>query len=505
VLLAATRRRRAAAAFAIGVALALAPVTIRNILVSGYWSPVTSSHGGLNFYIGNNADATGTYRAVPGITPDIRGQQEDTRRIAEQAIGHALDDAGVSSFFYRRAFAWIRSQPSAAAKLFARKISLTFSAAYVWLNYSYPFFASDERTLLRVLFVGSWLLIPLGLVGLVAAAPANRSAYLVWASFVPACAVSVAAFYVADRYQLVALVPLCASAGAALDAFVRWIVARRWTPLAVSGAALLALFAWVNRPLHLDDGVVEERTRMAERMVTLGRYEDAERWVERAARESSRPGVVHFRVGQQLIARDQQVSAIAHFRTALEHDPNQPVVEYALGETLLEAERAREAIAPLRRALAAGVHVDQAGFDLVRALGATGDRAAAVEVLRGVRPANDADADRWVALGELALQLQEPVLAEAFARKALSARPHLAAAHRQLGIDLNFQSRWTEAARELEEAVRLDPRDPATHIALSVAEANSGRLPDARREVDEALRLDPRSERAQQLRRALAR
>jgi hypothetical protein len=30
------------------------------------------------------------------VTPDITGQQEDTRRIAERAAGHALD-AGVSS------------------------------------------------------------------------------------------------------------------------------------------------------------------------------------------------------------------------------------------------------------------------------------------------------------------------------------------------------------------------------------------------------------------------
>jgi tetratricopeptide (TPR) repeat protein len=504
LLLAATRRWQSAAVFAIGLAIALSPVTLRNIVVSGHWSPVTSSHGGLNFYVGNNAEADGTYHPVPGITPDIKGQQEDTRRLAERATGHALDDTGVSWFFYQRGWTWIRERPLAAARLFARKLSLMFSAGYIWLNYSYPFFAYDERTLLRVLFVGPWMLIPLGLTGLVVAAPkAARLEYLIWGSFVPAYALAVAVFYVTDRYQLPLLIPLCAGAGAALDALVGAVSARRWTSVTVASAAVVALLVWVNRPLRLDDGVAEERTRMAERLVTLGRYEEAEHWAVRAEQASARPGVIHFRLGQQLLAHDQSAAAIAHFQTALRFDPGQPVVEYALGETFLDASRPQEAVAPLRRALEAGVHVDQAGYDLVRALGAAGDRAAAVRVLQGVRPAREDDAERWVALGQLGIQLQEPRLAETFSRKAISARPDFAAAHGQLGVDLNVEGRWTEAARALEEAVRLDPLDPATHIGLAVAEANIGRRADARRQVQEALRLDPHSEQAKRLQQAL--
>jgi hypothetical protein len=51
--------------------------------------------------------------------------------------------------------------------------------------------------MLGVLFVGPWLLVPLGLVGLLVAAPAARSGYVLWASFVPAYdALAVAVFYV---------------------------------------------------------------------------------------------------------------------------------------------------------------------------------------------------------------------------------------------------------------------------------------------------------------------
>jgi tetratricopeptide (TPR) repeat protein len=213
--------------------------------------------------------------------------------------------------------------------------------------------------------------------------------------------------------------------------------------------------------------------------------------------------VVHFRVAQQLAAHDRADAAIAHFERSLKFDPGQSVEEYALGETLLDTGRAREAIGPLRQALDAGVHIDRAGADLVRALAASGDRAAAIRVLERVRPARDDDAEGWVALGRLALHLQQPQLVERFSRAAIAARPSLADAHDQLGAGLNLQGRWNEAARELTEAIRLDPLNPAARIGLAVAEASRGDVAGARRQIEEALRLDPRSETARRVEREL--
>ena len=126
-LLAATRRFRPAAFMAAGLALALAPVTIRNAAVAGDWSPA-SSHGGLNFYIGNNSEADGTYHHVPGITANIQGQQEDARRVAESQVGRKLDDGDVSAYFYGLGWSWISLHPADAVDLFARKLRFVFNA-----------------------------------------------------------------------------------------------------------------------------------------------------------------------------------------------------------------------------------------------------------------------------------------------------------------------------------------------------------------------------------------
>ena len=88
------RGGREAAALALGLALGVAPATLRNVVVSG--EPVlVSSHGGLNLYIGNRAEADGTYRHVPGITPDVVGP--GPRRAARGGGGHgpeSLDARG---------------------------------------------------------------------------------------------------------------------------------------------------------------------------------------------------------------------------------------------------------------------------------------------------------------------------------------------------------------------------------------------------------------------------
>ena len=216
-VLLAQRRVLPALTLAAGLLLGLSPVAIRNLVVSHQWSLV-SSHGGLNFYVGNAEGATGFFRAVPGITPNITGQAEDARRVAERAVGRALTDSETSDYFFARTWDWMSAHPGEAAALMLKKLGFVFSAQHIALPHSYPFYAYDSNTALRYLVVGPWLLIPLGLVGLVWATPrVARRDFVVWAAFVPAYAVAVAAFFVAERYRLPLLIPLCVGAGAAID------------------------------------------------------------------------------------------------------------------------------------------------------------------------------------------------------------------------------------------------------------------------------------------------
>lgn len=503
-VLLATRRIRPAAFLVAGVLVGLAPVAVRNGVVAGEWSAV-SSHGGLNFYIGNGEGATGFYRQVPGITPDISGQQRDARRVAERALGRPVSDAEASDYFFSLAWNWMREHPGRAIALFIGKLGWVFHAQHIALPYSFPFYA-QEAPLLRVLAVGPWLLIPLGLAGLVFCAPAaRRQEYVVWLSFVPAYAAAVAVFLVAERYRLPVLVPLCIGAGAAIDRAMQMAAARRLARIAGPAAVVAILLIITNWPHGLHDGRVEESIRMAERLVIIGRYDEAEAWIRRIEPEAPRPSSLHFMVGVQYLRARQTGPALEHLTKAQQLDPGQPNVEYALGQALLNAGQYQEAIPHLRRGFDAGAPVPLAGYDLAVALKQTGDQAGAADVIRRISPGEDVDVEAWLRLGRFAVEVNAPDVAEPFFRHAVQIQPGSAAARVQYGLNLLVLKRFDEAARELGEAVRLDPRDPDALAHLAYAEISLGRPADARAHISAALAIDPTHAIARQLAAAIGR
>ena len=523
---------------AAGLVVTLLPITIRNVAVSGVWS-AASSPGGLSFYVGNNADADGTNHPVPGITSNIKGQHEDARRVAEAAAGRRLDEGEVSSYFYGLGRTWIRLHPGDAVTLFARKLRFVFTSGHVALNYSYPFYAYDAGTLLAVLFVGPWLLLPLGIVGLAIGIPpgppkpgeGGRTEYLIWLSFVPLYAVSVAAFFVTERSRLPLLVPMCIGAGGALDRVFRLTAAARaaaikkahatradreflssfaespsfrvpW-PEGIGILALLVLALLVNLPMKADDGRAEERTRMAEAMVALGRDADAEAWLKKAETVSPNPGDPQFRIGRMLLVQGKPDAALAHFERARQLNPGSALVEYAIGQALVEAKRFTEAIAHLEAALRGGLPLNLVGFEMARARAGAGDRAGALQTLQGIRPENPADAQSWSALGELALQLQSPSQAVGFFSQAIAAAPRTSKPYQDMGLALSMMGRHAEALRYFQTGIEREPSDPVARLNFAVALAEAGRKGDARVQAEVALRLKPDYPRARQFLKGL--
>jgi tetratricopeptide (TPR) repeat protein len=505
LVLLALRRVRPALLLVAGLLAGMAPVAVRNIVVSHQWSLV-SSHGGLNFYIGNSETATGFYHPVPGITPSIVGQQTDARRVAEAALGRPLDDAETSSYFVGLATTWMSNHPADALMLFARKFGYVFSAEHVALPHSYPFYAYDARTMLRFYAIGPWLLVPLGLIGLAFAAPREaRTDYIVWVSFVPIYGAAVAVFFVAERYRLPLLVPLSVGAGAAIDAGLRAIGSRQTRSLLVPAVALLALFGLANWPHGLSDSRWEEGLRLAQRLVILGRYDEADQWSRATERREGRPGATAYGLGAQLLVVNQPARALAYLERSLALDPANPTTEYALGRAQLQTGRATEAIAHLQRGFDAAIEMPLGGYDLALARQAVGDLAGAASVLRRITPGPDADADSWLVLGRLAAQVKAPDVADRFFSRAVELRPGDAATRLQQGLNLLVLGRLDAAARELGEATRLNPLDPDALSRLAYCEFSLGRSSDARAHAHAALSLSPGNELASQLLLALDR
>ena len=323
VTLAIVRRWRAAVWLAGGIAIAVAPVVARNAIVS-HQIALSSSHGGLNFYIGNNAAATGQYASVPGVRGNVEGQSEDTRTVAEQAVGHPLTDTQVSRI----------SRPSHstgfgptrwAAALFARKLALVFNARHQWLDFSYPYYAYDTGSSLGLLFVGPWLLVPLGLAGMTIGLLGGSHSpqlgetgdirdrgYVAWFVFVPFYAIGVAVFFVAERYRLPLFVPLCICSGGAIDRLLQALLNPSSAPRLAGSAAIAAalcgavLTAW---PFPLNNGRYDERLMLAKVLMNRREYGAAAVELQRAHELQPDNTVTEFNLGIALVSAERESEA----------------------------------------------------------------------------------------------------------------------------------------------------------------------------------------------------
>jgi Dolichyl-phosphate-mannose-protein mannosyltransferase len=443
------RERAKALPFVIAAVLVIAPVTLRNWIVSRELILV-SSHGGLNLLIGNNADADGTYKRLPGIRPDIRGQVTDAEKVAERASGRELTKREVSQFFTKQAFGWMREHPLDALRLFIRKLWLTFNNADLRLNHSYDFYAADPPLLLLV--AGPWLLFPLAAVALPRAPKGLLTFAIVYA-------LSVAIFFVSTRYRvplLVAAAPL-AGGGAVL-------LFKKWQRIVVA-IAVAVLVLWDPK---VERGLAIERAELVFLDIERGRVHDA-------------------------IPRINDI--------ALEH-PDPPSLFLQAGMALDDAKRREDAIRMWERALleTGGERESQlsASARLVEAYIESGRRDDAMRLAKSLDPARfDAVNAAWI--GEHAMNLRDLPTARAFLKRVVELRPDSAEAHHNLATVYVLGNEREPALRELEAAVRLDPQRVQSLVNLAVLQAQNGDFANARRNADRALRIRPGYEPARSL------
>jgi 4-amino-4-deoxy-L-arabinose transferase-like glycosyltransferase/cytochrome c-type biogenesis protein CcmH/NrfG len=119
---AATRAgRRAAVALALGTVVVIAPVTLRNWIVSKELVLLTTG-GGEVFFIGNNADANGLYVPPPFVRPDPKFEHADFIDRGSEIAGHTLSPMQSSWFWFREGVRFIADSPLQWLSLEGRKL-----------------------------------------------------------------------------------------------------------------------------------------------------------------------------------------------------------------------------------------------------------------------------------------------------------------------------------------------------------------------------------------------
>ena len=416
------------------------PVTAANWIKGG--EPVlVATQGGVNFWIGNNPEATGILANLPGY--GSTWTMEDAQREAETRVRHSLTPGELSAYYYDKGWHFLGEHPGLAVEFMIRKILLFFNRFEISNNKHITYFAGLSPWLPPLVYLDFGVLVPLGLTGLWIGW--KQKTVRILAALIAMYALSVALFFITSRFRMPSVPWLCfLSAGGLIglrELFKRPFPARKvlFLPLAMCAAG--ALLAWMN-PWDMREAPVG--------------------WAR------SMEGNAYLRLEQLDSARACFLDAIHDGISVSESQMSLGVIAGRQGN-----------LAQARQWYQAAVTTDSMNADAWNNLGtvyeAQHDTTLAIAAYRtalGVRPA------------------------------APDPRHNLAGTYFRLGVAALKQGSDAAAVKYLEQSVTLEP-SAVTHYDLALAFGRNGYPDAASRHLDSALTLNPNFTAAEELRARL--
>lgn len=326
-------RASACALLLTGICLGVSPCVYHNYVLAG--EPVAlSAHSGINFFLGNNAQANGYPKIPSPLHTDQQGMLRDSIDWAERAAGHPLKRVEVSAFWSGLAKEYIREHPVEWLVLLATKLG------NFWNGFQY-----DDLGIISsfredgVLLPGpgfGWVAI-LALPGLALAAYRRPASRWIIAAVVLHMA-SLLTVFVTERYRMAVVPGLLLLAAFGLMEIWRELSTRRWQVPVAYGLGLAAAFLVVTRPVddslrHLD----EYNSSLTD--LEQGHLDRAERKITAALVSNPNSAETNFAMGNLWLAKGDRDQAKKYYRRTLELDPRHDRVLNNLGVLAIEEKR----------------------------------------------------------------------------------------------------------------------------------------------------------------------
>lgn len=347
-----------------GLLLCILPVTIRNYAVSNQWVPI-SVNGGVNFYIGNNANSD--------VTRAIRPDQEWNRLLRTARDAGARTPAEADAWFMRRAVTYARAAPLGFLRNLGHKTLEMLNGYEAPRNMSLYVYRHHSPVLAALVWkLGPFafpfgLLAPLALLGLVMGL--RRPGMGIPAAFALLYGASVVAFFPADRYRLplVPVLAVFAVAGVAILVQAWPDSRRRMTSLALLAGGLVV----TNLPLAFPTDRVPFEAEL------------------------------DLYTGVGLQTRGHVREAVERYNAALDREPDMADAWYYLGTAQRALGHKAEARDAFRTCLAGSPDHERALHDLALLVAEQGNRPEAILMLEQVLELNPGHRRAMMNLGIL--------------------------------------------------------------------------------------------------------
>ncbi len=486
---------RRALALVAGAILVIAPITIRNRVVSGDWV-LLATQGGLNLWIGNHPDSDGMTATLPGFSS---WRNEDVSAWLARTQGRPFTPAEEDAHFRDRFLALVRDDPAAFLRGLARKTCLFVQGWEIRNNRDLYAARTRDALLAAPLPDFGWIL-PLALVGIVSARRRLRELAFLWAHALAAAA-GVILVFVCARYRMAAWPGLLVLAGAGVAALVGPGVPRR-TRLA-RGALLAAALAAVHVDFlgirHIDWG--QTHLQWGNAYARAGRDAEAAAEYDAALRVAPALAEARFHRGALLLRAGRAEPALADLRAAAAAMPFSFRVRRSLAEALEATGRADEAVAVRREALALAAGAPEETLALATTLGMAGRYAEAYALFAELAPSMPDDPYFLMNAGQTALVVGEEERGLAWLRRAAEHDTVAGDAWSAIASYLAGAGRFDEARTALDAAVGRHPDSARLAAMRAAVRHRQGDAAGAVADLERAVALDPSND---ELRKRLA-
>jgi Tfp pilus assembly protein PilF len=335
----------------LGLLIPLALTSVHNYLSERNPSPLTT-HGGINFYIGNHENADGTWLAPEGFEASVSSiNLEESKRIAEEKSETSLSPGQVSKFWTREAFMFIIHHPFQWFGLMGKKFLLFWSSFEIPLNFDYHFY-SRFSWYLRIPFFNLIFIMPFAIVGLLLNLPHVKKYWLLYSIIGLGC-LSIIMFFVSGRYRIPLmpfLILMAASGMVSIWNIIRQREKRRyaWPVLLILlfVGGTISTYAFVRQSNPANDYY-----NLSLAHINNENYEQAIIWARRAIDADSSYVNAYYNLGIALMRTQQYEEAMDAFQNVIERSPNDAGGHRNMGALYLVAKEYQTGLQHLEKAV----------------------------------------------------------------------------------------------------------------------------------------------------------
>lgn len=331
---------------------------------------LVSAHGGMTFYTGNNPNAKPYFNSVKEIDgTDIQSFIAGSRNVAERDLNKRLKPSEISSYWAKKAFIFISSNPLKYLRLMSQKfLFLCNSKEIEDVSVDYHLM-NKYMPVLSITFLNFFFIFPFAILGIyLSSKGADIKKYLLY-SYILSYSLSIILFMVNSRYRLPLVPALIIFSAYGLAMFVKQLKSDKKILVRYS-IILLAVVIFTSLPLlknrigdkedlnvlglsYVEKGDFDKAIETLKKGIELapdypsvynslgeayyhkGQLQEAERMFKKAMDLSPNFFEAHNNLGVLYRRMNLVDKAIGEFKIAINLIPNSPDPHYNLGNAYL--------------------------------------------------------------------------------------------------------------------------------------------------------------------------